>query len=636
MNEMFTQNIQCLPTHLRAMLPDQPFSNIRVVQGERGYLIAQLIQKDSTIHTNSLVDPWKEAGEWAETLDYKDVFVSFIYGCGFGYPLFEYVKRKKAYTITVIIERDIELFHAMLCTFDLRPILENSMIHFVIGDMEEIKKQIGELFTADFLLYASKPASFFTWLAHRNEKRTYLSIHEWLFNNLELCLSNVGNSIHDSLVGMYNMIDNVKHIFHNPKASSFQHAFKDMPAIIVSNGPSLDQNIEHLQHAIGKAVVLSAESALQPCLTRNIIPDGVCITERTPNTYTRHFKDIEYPPHLAMIGLNLMDPRIPDVFAGPWIPIFRKYESTSQWINEAVSDGCGFNGGSSSAHLAFEFAQWLGCNPIILVGQDLAFGPGNETHSKYSSYYTSEQMAEYVAILQSQPKVMVKGNSGGMIPTLKVWYEFKTWFEQQIEQNAGLLCINATEGGAYIEGTQLMTLKDAIQQYCDKPLPLSLFDFIQHVLPDPKQKDINGKYEALLEKIKTTRELFRSLSATAEQDIQNCQMVIRSCEMQKKYNGPLPSFVRELYHTNFNAFRNYGTKAEVITFTQSIIFSAYKRINDIGEADTEERLLEISLILKEMYEFLKGSCDALEQHFTLAEERLKSQRVAGGGNHDAD
>ncbi|MCK9907423.1 DUF115 domain-containing protein, partial [Frankia sp. Cpl3] len=71
----------------------------------------------------------------------------------------------------------------------------------------------------------------------------------------------------------------------------------------------------------------------------------------------------------------MIDPRIQREFPGPWVPVFRRYETTSQWINEAISDGCGLHGGGSSAHLAFEFALWVGANPIIFVGQDLAFGP---------------------------------------------------------------------------------------------------------------------------------------------------------------------------------------------------------------------------------------------------------------------
>lgn len=631
-NPILEQNLACLPEKLRAMLPpkEQLPDSVRIVQGRQGWPVAQVKIGTQTIHTNSLIDPWKEAGSWADTLDYKDVMVSFIYGCGFGYPLLEYAKRKQPYTETIVFERNIDLFYAMLSRIDLQPLLRDPAFHFVIGDLRQMKTLLNDIVTSDFLLRATKPACFFTWLAHRNDKHTYLSIHEWLWSTLELSLTSVGNSVHDTLVGMYNMLDNVESVLHSPPLSSLRDAFKGIPAFIVSNGPSLDKNVGLLAQAKGKALILTAESALKPCLKRNIQPDAVCVVERTPSSYEVHFKQTQLPPDLVMVGLNLMDPRIPDEFPGLWIPVFRLFESTSKWINAAISDGCGLNGGSSSAHLAFEFALWVGADPIIFVGQDLAFGPDHSTHSKLSSY-SEDYLARHVQILQAQPVFMVKGVDGNPIPTIKIWYEFKTWFEQQIAQHPDRTFIDATEGGAYIEGTELMTLQAAVNAYCRDKLPVNLYERTRAAVPKDRESNRRQKYEALLAQTGRIRDRFEQLAKAADEDIRNCKLVEKACVLQQKYSGSLPSFIESIYQRNTNSFRKYGADEEIVTFTQSIIFAAHKQINDVGEVDTVERLLKITQIQRKMFEYLKETCLRLIEHFDLAKIRIQKQMEKGGG-----
>ncbi|GIM46470.1 hypothetical protein DNHGIG_20190 [Collibacillus ludicampi] len=631
-NTILEQNISCLPDKLRILLPENENNprSLQVVQGEQGWPVARVQIGTQTIHTNSLIDPWQEASHWADTLDYKDVMVSFIYGCGFGYPLIEYAKRKQPYTETIVFERNIDLFYTMLSRIDIRDLLQNPTFHFVIGDPSQMKTLLSDILTSDFLLRVSKPACFFTWLAHRNEKEAYLKIHEWLWSTLELNITGIGNSVHDTLVGMYNMLDNVESVLRSPRLSSLRDTFKGKPAIIVSNGPSLDKNLELLAQAKGKALILTAESALKPCLKRNIQPDAVCVVERTPSSYEVHFKQAQLPSDLVLVGLHLMDPRIPVEFPGPWIPVFRSYESTSKWINEAVSDGCGLSGGSSSAHLAFEFALWVGANPIIFVGQDLSFGPDYSTHSKLSSY-SEEYMAQHVQIIQSQPTFWVKGVDGNLIPTIKIWYEFKTWFEQQIAQYPDRRFIDATEGGAYIEGTELMPLQQAIHLYCQEHLPMNLYDKVKDLVPKDSPHDRRKKYEDLLSRIQWIRNRLHQLTIEADTDIRNCKLVQKACALQVKYAGSLPAFVESLYNHNSHAFRKYGSNEEIVTFTQSIIFAFHKLINDIGEVDTVERLLKVTEIQQKMYEYLKETCLRLIQHFDLADRRIREQMEKEGG-----
>lgn len=629
---IWDSNLAYLPRVLQDLLTQHVSSSaVDVMIGKQGWPVGRIQTETNTISTNSVVDPWKEASEWADTLDYKDVMVSIIYGSGFGYPLIEYAKRKQPYTETIIFEESVDLFHALLSRIDMRTVLSNPAIHFVVGDIHQMNDQIKDVFTPDFLLRATKPAFIFTWLAHRNDKSIYLAIHEWLCSTLQLNFSSVGNSVHDTLVGLYNMIDNVPHVLRSQRLSSLRNVYEGKPAFIVANGPSLDKNVELLSQAKGKALILAAESSLKPCLKRNIEPDAVCVVERTPNSYTLHFKDTHLPETLTLVGLTLMDPRIPPEFPGRWIPVFRGFESTSQWISEAIGcDAHEFSGGGSSAHLAFEFALWCGADPIVFVGQDLAFGPNRSTHSQFSSY-SEAYLSQQVRILQSQPTFMVKGVDGNPVSTIKTWYEFKTWFERHIALYPKNTFIDATEGGAYIEGTQLMTLHEAIEMYCLNPLHQALHEYVSGVsLQDDGGTNIDNKYAALVERIGRIRGKLLELVHVADEDIRRCKTVQRACALQRKHGGALPSFVEAMVQANTDAFRKYGSDEDIVTFTQQVIFATYKQINAVGEIDTIERLIQVTRLYLQMFEHLKNICLHLIAHFGLAENRIQMKMMMDG------
>lgn len=238
-------------------------------------------------------------------------------------------------------------------------------------------------------------------------------------------------------------------------------------------------------------------------------------------------------------------------------------------------------------------------------------------------------MAEHVQALQDQPIFMVKGIEGTMIPTIKIWYEFKTWFEERIARTPDVRFIDCTEGGAYIEGTELMELQRAVAEFCTRPLPSSLHKHAKRVAPVHTQHVQSEKYLLLLDKIKDIRNRFNKLTTQANQDISNCKVVEKACTLQQKLNRPLPSFVFSQFERNVNEFRKYGSDQEVVAFTQAIIFAHFKALNDLGEISSTEKLLQGTRILRTMFEYLKQTCAHMTQHFELAEARIREQMKKG-------
>ena len=133
--------------------------------------------------------------------------------------------------------------------------------------------------------------------------------------------------------------------------------------------------------------------------------------------------------------------------------------------------------GSTVAHVNFYLAKHLGCDPIVLIGQDLAFGenlyyaPGNAIHTVWSSElnrFNTLEMMEWQRIARLRKSLrLVPGQGGRPIFTDAQMFTYIQQFERDFAMRRDITVINATEGGADLEGTREMPLAKVIAQYCD-------------------------------------------------------------------------------------------------------------------------------------------------------------------------
>lgn len=118
---------------------------------------------------------------------------------------------------------------------------------------------------------------------------------------------------------------------------------------------------------------------------------------------------------------------------------------------------------------AFSLLYKMEFKTIILVGQDLAYSD-NKSHADGTF---QDKMPEE----DTGNMIMVKGNYVDEVPTRRDFRSFLEWFNEYIkgakEHEKDLRVINATEGGAYIEGTELYTLKDIIEEVCKEEIDFS-------------------------------------------------------------------------------------------------------------------------------------------------------------------
>ena len=612
--EMFQKNIQFLPSGPKNLISgiseEELWEKVKVSYNSDGHPVCRYYENHTWIQITG-EKPVREAGQWAENIKVLGSGGIFVFGSGFAYPLFELFEKKQEHTLVIVFEQNLYLFKAMLHYFDFEEMVKTKKLLFMVGDIEDFANAFNHLFFSIVFASCTSPAYAFTHAANRNFKPIYLKIHQYILSQLALYVFYIGNDHLDNLIGFFNLMANTKEIVQNPYISCLKDQYKDVPAFIIANGPSLDKNIRELKKIQGKGLIISTESAIIPLMKNKIKPDILTIIERTKYTYLYHFENVEYPEDMALLCLGLVDQQVFPAFPGQKIPIFRNLEAINQWVNKYLGDGSAIDAGANVSHLAFELAVYMGADPIVFVGQDYAYGPEGVTHSK-DSLYLEEKGKLAREILQSMPIVSVESNEGTTIPSNQVWKDFLRGLEQKIASHPDKTILNATEGGAKINGTRCEPLSKVIDAYCTAAPEIQVYEAIA----EAKAKiSITQRKEGLTNFIESTKahiDIFRNLSQITITGKLDCMEMIRLCSEKGKETDQ--GILEKNYVKNIERYQSFIGNDLVRCFSQQVIFAFYYLMNRLGMIDTPEKSKEIFRIQHDFFHHLNLICESVSVH----------------------
>lgn len=292
---------------------------------------------------------------------------------------------------------------------------------------------------------------------------------------------------------------NAKNIFYNlPYLAEGYNAKdlagilpEDVPVIIVSAGPSLNKNILDLKKAVGKACIIATDTAMKPLLNAGIIPNLFVIVDGLKPGILFEHKDISKVPMVTMTAVS-----IPSMTLHKGRKFF--YDSGS-CLEKAIVEELSrrmekdrslpnIPTAGSVATSAYSLGIQMGAKTVILVGQDLAM-TGNRTHADG----TFEDKMQEIDV-NSGEYFEVESVDGGKVLTRSDFKFYLEWFEKYIKEWDLITTVDATEGGAKIHGSKVMTLKHAIQKYCKREFNVKWhIDRVKKLFPE-KYQDIPLQY----------------------------------------------------------------------------------------------------------------------------------------------
>ncbi|MCI1965848.1 MAG: DUF115 domain-containing protein [Oscillospiraceae bacterium] len=620
---MYEKNLALLTPWLRGTMEniteEELWKKIEISYNAQGYPVCRYHRDGDCFHVTG-EHPVQEAQTWYQSIRQAGTAEIFLYGTGFGYALFEVFARKLPHTLVIVFEQDLYLFKAMLYYFDLSPLIQTQKIIFLLGDSDYFKRAFEELFFNMLFFSTTYPTTAFTLPAVRNFKKEYLEIHRFAFQELTLLTSYLGNDHKDNMIGLNNLMANAREVLTNPYVACLKGKYRNVPAFIISNGPSLDGSMPLLKEIQGRGLMIAVESAIVPLTQNDINPDILAVQERTKYTYLYHFEDRHYSDKIALLALALVDPRVLPSFQGEKIPVFRQGEELNRWFNGHLGDGSEVDAGANVSHLALNLALYLGADPIILVGQDFAYGPGGVTHSR-DAVASQEKGKRARKILHSIPTVYVEGNNGQMIPSNRLWDNFRQGMEHIIEGYPEYHFYNATLGGAKIAGTERAELDALIREYCTRPIPQRVNEMIAEnkaALPNGKRR---AQLETFVPEVEYYAARFRALAHDMNQKKLECERMVLLCVRQGAENRKI---LEETYQRNIAAFYEYAQDSLCRSFFQQINCVYFHLLDRLGNIDTTEKIARAFGIQSQFFHDLRVVSQSLSVSLAEAAEPLKA------------
>ena len=265
----------------------------------------------------------------------------------------------------------------------------------------------------------------------------------------------VNTTIKFSKNWVINHISNLRTFPTAKSLNDFRSIVQGRKVAIISPGPSLGKNINLINELKGSHFLVAPVQTAQALLKHDIIPDFFIVVD--PTNYSSVLDDF---PVQECEGIVVMEACHNDFIS---LPFRSKYIINSNMFRDIVNSCTGGDlktsaGSSVSTHAAIMCAE-LGCNEIVLLGQDLAIG---ERHYYLRSGFDNEPGP---ITAPPQPKAFaeftVPGWNGEKVRSRSDYYVYLKEFELLAARLSGSVTfINCTEGGAFINGFKHLSLKD--------------------------------------------------------------------------------------------------------------------------------------------------------------------------------
>jgi hypothetical protein len=169
--------------------------------------------------------------------------------------------------------------------------------------------------------------------------------------------------------------------------------------------------------------------------------------------------------------------------------------------------------GGSVATNAFSFARLMGASPLIMIGQDLAYTGG----ASHASGYLWPKTLDEAKNLKGDGFREIEGYYGDRVHVDRQLDSYRKWYEVFMLVYPHEKVINATEGGAKINGTQQMQFKEACIQYAESAaIKLEPFDHAKQRFQPTSPNEVKAKLLGLSEEIAAFRKLAQDGMLLAE------------------------------------------------------------------------------------------------------------------------
>jgi Protein of unknown function DUF115 len=290
-------------------------------------------------------------------------------------------------------------------------------------------------------------------------------------------------------IWIQDIIDNVELLLDSPPFLTLRGQYQGVPAFIIGAGPSLDKNIALLEQAAKKGLVFATNSGAVSLGKHGIEPQIVACIESIDAS--SKLRDLPFISRAVRAFSLTASPDTLRTGTGPLLPV---HELVAQYDGplQELTGQPGLPVSGSVSTMAFSLARFLGCSPLVLVGQDLAYTEGR-TYATGTGYESSQATfdAQGLVHLDWNDEVLrVHGEAQGIarprephrrvpawggsgeVDSAASFANIQDWFRRSADllRKAGstVRLINASEGGVHIPGFEDLRLADVLPELPDR------------------------------------------------------------------------------------------------------------------------------------------------------------------------
>lgn len=584
------------------------------------------------IFLHSRYDPEKEAREFCDTLEFDDSACIVLCGLGLGYAAKELARRFDESRI-LVGEPDLVTIKSALETTDLSAEIADKRIEFLTqNDIAYLHEKL----RADWSTMMLGTQIVAPAVSREHNAAFHATFRQSMTDFAAFARMSIMTLVRNAGITCRNIANNLPAYVATPTLDILRKRFTGLPAILVAAGPSMAKNVDQLRSIGDSAIIIAAQTTLRPLLERGIRPHFV--TSLDYSELSRQFFDgLDIPDDVVLVAEPKAAWPVVDTFRGDKPAGARKLilldnPFAHRCLSEPLARRAGLEAGATVMHLAFYLAEWMGCDPIIFIGQDLAFtghcyySPGMAVHKAWEAEggrYSTIEMKEWERIVRNRNILRrVKDQEGRSIYTDEQMFTYLQQFERDFARCAARV-IDATEGGAKKARTESMPLADAIARHCSRPIDELRFDYLKSNWSDstrlkPAREALAvrvGEVDAFRELCVETLALLRTLRGLIDRPAEFNRRLVRLDELRTLVQR------HDLIH---HMVREVSQLAELQRM------AADRRIDPDAPDQKNRALRQLDRDARFIEALLEG-CDRLANILNGAKERFDAAIESAGG-----
>ena len=456
--DLLSENRKLLPTlcpGLWRSLESLPPSPYRLEPSRQGPPTVRYGPVDRTVYLHSRYDPLAEASRIVAAADLNAEHL-VVLGLGLGYHLMTVMESKPPETRVLLVEPDLELVRLSLATVPWGALLKRSDFFFALGgDPGAISSAIPAFVD---LVSCDRVETIELAPEVRLAERFFSQARRTIDAEVRTLLIDFQTRLVEDSMVPRNVLKNLPRALDARPLAALRGRFAGVPGIIVSAGPSLDQNVLQLRRLNDRAVTIAVDTALKPLLARGIQPHFTAVADPSYKNYVHLLGTAGRLKHFVIAEMGVAG-RVFTDFQGRLFtavldnPLTRMIESASQPIGKAQAWG-------SVISMALDLAVQLGLDPIVFIGQDFAF-TGMRNHCRHTSWEENWLATHHdPGALENKERESIIG-TGRLVEQLDVRGQpvlsserlvlYKNYLLKLLREVPGRRFINATEGGILTE-----------------------------------------------------------------------------------------------------------------------------------------------------------------------------------------